>query len=107
MVTNSETVDRIAKDYVTDVSRELPVDRAILFGSYARGYASARSDIDICFFLKNYNGKSRVDLLTQILGIGGKKYRGFFFEPIIFESSEIQKDNPLIREILSTGKELL
>jgi len=50
---------------------------------------------------------AQVDLLTQILGIGGKKYRGFFFEPIVFETSEIRNDNPFIREILATGKELL
>jgi len=107
MAVDIETVARIARDYVTDVCRELPVDKAMLFGSYAKGYASEQSDIDICFFLNNYNGRRRVDLLAQILGIGGKKYRGFFFEPIIFETSEIQNDNPFIREILSTGKELM
>ena len=50
--------------------------------------------------MKDYNGKRRVDLLTQILGISGKKYRGAFFEPIIFETAEIQNDNPFIKEIL-------
>ena len=107
MAVDFETVTRIARDYAIDVSRELPVDKALMFGSYAKGYASKHSDIDICFFLKNYDGKRRVDLLTQILGICGKKYRGAFFEPIIFETAEIQNDNPLIREILVTGKELL
>ena len=107
MAVNFETITQTAKDYATDVSRVLPVDKAILFGSYAGGFANEQSDIDICFFLRNFNGKRRVDLLTQILGIGGKKYRGAFFEPIIFESSEIQSDNPFIREILATGRELL
>ena len=107
MAFDFETVTRIARNYAIDVSRELPVDKALMFGSHAKGYASEHSDIDICFFLKNYDGKRRVDLLTQILGICGKKYRGAFFEPIIFETAEIQNDNPLIREILVTGKELL
>ena len=107
MAVDFEAVNRIARDYAEEVSRELPVDKALLFGSYAKGYASEQSDIDICFFLKNYNGKRRVDLITQILGIGGDKYRGAFFEPIVFETSEIENDNPFVREILATGRELL
>jgi predicted nucleotidyltransferase len=98
-----EAVNRIARDYAAEVSLELPVDKALLFGSYAKGHADELSDIDICFFLKDYNGKHRADLLAQILGIGGKKYRGVFFEPIVFETAEIQNDNPFIREILKTG----
>ena len=107
MAVDFEAVNRIAREYAADVSRELPVDQAVLFGSYAKGYAGEQSDIDICFFLKHYNGKRRVDLLTQILGVCGKKYRGAFFEPIVFETAEIQNDNPFIQEILATGIELL
>ena len=107
MAVDFEAINRIAREYAVDVSRELPVDKAFLFGSYAKGCADEQSDIDICFFLKDYNGKRRVDLLTQILGIGGKKYIGAFFEPIVFETTEIQNDNPFIREILATSKELL
>ena len=50
MAVDFEAVNRIAQDYAEDVSRELPVDRALLFGSYAKGYANEQSDIDICFF---------------------------------------------------------
>jgi len=107
MAVDFEAINRIAREYAIDVSRELPVDKALLFGSYAKGYASEQSDIDICFFLKDYNGKRRVDLLTQILSIGGEKYNGTFFEPIVFETAEIHNDNPFIREILATGKDLL
>ena len=107
MAVDFEAINLIARSYAADVRCELPVDKAFLFGSYAKGYASEQSDIDICFFLRNYNGKRRVDLLAQILGIGGKKYRGVFFEPIVFETTEMEDDNPLIREILATGRELL
>ena len=107
MAIDFEAVNRTVRAFAAEVSLELPVDRVFLFGSYAKGYANEQSDIDICFFLKNYNGKRRVDLLTQILGICGKKYRGAFFEPIVFETAEIQNDNPFIKEILATGKELL
>ena len=107
MAVDFEAVTKIARDYALDVSRELPVDKAFLFGSYAKGTATELSDVDICFFLKSYNGKRRVDLVAQILGVGGDKYCQTGFEPIIFRTSEIQNDNPFVRDILITGKELL
>jgi len=106
MVVDFEAISQIAKEYATDVSQQFQVDKAVLFGSYAKGYASKQSDIDICFFLKNYDGKRRVDVITQILGIGGAKYRGAFFEPIVFETAEMQNDNPFVQEILATGIDL-
>jgi len=51
-------------------------------------------------FLKSYNGRRKVDLVAQILGIGGVKYCRTGFEPIIFEIAEIENDDPFVREIL-------
>ena len=107
MAFDFETVNRIARDYAADVSRELPIEKAILFGSCAKKTATNLSDVDICFFLKSYNGKRKVDLVAQILGIGGEKYCHVGFEPIVFEISEIQRGNPFVKEILATGIELL
>ena len=107
MARDIETINRIAREYASDVSLELPIDKAILFGSYAKDTATELSDVDICFFLKSYNGKRKVDLVTQILGIGGEKYCRVGFEPIVFETSEIQRGNPFVLEILATGIELL
>ena len=107
MAVDFEAVSKIAREYAEDVNQELPVEKAVLFGSYAKKTATEQSDVDICFFLRSYNGKRKVDLVAQILGIGGEKYCRVGFEPIIFEISEIQNDNPFVREILSTGEELL
>ena len=93
----------IIKDYVNDVSRVFPVDKAVLFGSYAKGTADAQSDIDICFFLDNYGGKRRLDILEELLGL---IHNGEYFEPIVFPTSEIQNDNPFVKEILRTGVEI-
>lgn len=107
MVIDFEAVNKIARDYAKDVSRELPIEKAVLFGSCAKKTATELSDVDICFFVKSYNGKRKVDLVTQILGICREKYCHVGFEPVVFEIAEIQRDNPFVREILATGIELL
>jgi predicted nucleotidyltransferase len=106
MAIDFEALNRIARDYASEVSRELPVEKVVLFGSYAKETATEQSDVDICFFLKSYDGKRKVDLVAHILSIGGDKYSHIGFEPIVFETSEIQRDNPFVREILATGIEL-
>jgi predicted nucleotidyltransferase len=106
MAIDIETIGLAARRYAADVSRELPVEKALLFGSCAKDCATETSDVDICFFLKDYNGKQRVEIITDLLGIGGK-YRNIPFEPVVFETAEIDNGNPFVREILATGIDLL
>jgi uncharacterized protein len=107
VATDFETVMQLSKRYADDVRRVMPVDKAVLFGSYAKGTADALSDIDICFFLDNYGGKRRVDVIGEMLRLSNiPDYKNAFFEPIAFPTSEIYNDNPFVKEILRTGKEL-
>jgi predicted nucleotidyltransferase len=46
-----ETIKQVVHDYVADVRNTMPIDRAFLYGSYAKGTATEHSDIDLCFFL--------------------------------------------------------
>ena len=105
MAVDFETIIRIATDYADDVRQVMPVDKAVLFGSYAKGTATDLSDVDICFFLNDFAGKQRVEILVQLLNLGGK-YKGVFFEPTVFPTSEIKNGNPFVKEILSTGRDL-
>ena len=50
MAVDFEAVNRIAREYAEDVFRELPVEKAVLFGSHAKKTATEQSDVDICFF---------------------------------------------------------
>jgi predicted nucleotidyltransferase len=102
---DAETVTRLAESYANDVRRVLPVRRALLYGSYAKGTATALSDVDICFFLDDYCGKRRVDILKEMLGLA-HAYKGIFFEPIAFTADDMHDDNPFVKEILRTGKEI-
>jgi predicted nucleotidyltransferase len=105
MAVDFEAVTQLCRQYADDVRRVMPVDKVMLFGSYAKGTADAQSDIDICFFLDNYGGKRRLDIIVDLLGLS-HPYDGFF-EPLAFETSELENDNPFVKEILRTGREIL
>ena len=105
MVTDFETIRRLAEEYAENVKRVLPVDKVVLYGSYAKGTSTDLSDVDICFFLNDFNGKRRVDIIGELLGLCGR-YKGAYFEPNAFPTSEIERDNPFVKEILSTGIEI-
>jgi predicted nucleotidyltransferase len=105
MAVDVEAVKQLAAQYADDVRTALPVQKAVLYGSYAKGTATELSDIDICFFLDTFNEKSRADIIIQLLGIGGK-YRGVFFEPNAFPVSSLSNDNPFVKEIVQTGIEV-
>ena len=106
MAVDIKKINQIARSFAEDVKQVMPVEKAYLFGSCAKGYATELSDIDICFFLKDYNGKQRVEIITELLGLGGK-YPDAAFEPLVFRTVEMQEDNPFVREIIETGIELL
>ena len=106
MAVDIKEMSRKARSFAEDVKKVMSVDKAILFGSYAKGYASELSDVDICFFLKDYNGKQRVEIIAELLCMSGK-YPDVAFEPLVFESAEIKKGNPFVREILAEGIDLL
>jgi predicted nucleotidyltransferase len=105
MAVDIETVNTAAKDYANKVRRIMPVDRAMLFGSYAKGNATEQSDVDICFFLQDYGGKRSVDIVAALLGLTDGS-SGVYIEPHVFPTSELFNDNPFVKEILRTGREI-
>jgi predicted nucleotidyltransferase len=106
MAVDIEAVTELCRQYAEDVRRAMPVDRAVLFGSYAKGTADEGSDIDLCFFLDSYNGRRRIDIMFDLFKMV-RGYKRVPFEPIVFETSEIENDNPFVKEILRTGRDIL
>ena len=104
MVADLETIKEEAKRYADEVRRLFPVDRVYLFGSYAKGTADEGSDTDICFFLRDFGGKKRIDIGISLLNIACA-YKAYF-EPLVFETSDMGMNNPFVNEILSTGIEI-
>ena len=100
-----ERVRGLAHKYAAQVRQVFPVDKAVLYGSYAQGDASRQHDVNICFFLQDFGGKRRMDVILNLLDLSDG-YEDVFFAPMAFQTAEIHQDDPLIREILATGVEI-
>ena len=104
MVVDINSVRQDVKNYADDVRRVLPVSKVYLYGSYAKGYADELSDVDVCFFIDGYNGKTRFDISMQLFKLC-ETYKSYI-EPRVFETAEIKRGNPFVNEILRTGYEV-
>ena len=105
MDANLETIRGLAAEYAANVKQVMPVDKVVLYGSHAKGTATHTSDVDICFFLRDFDGKSRADIIGELLKLCGR-YKGAYFEPNAFPISEIERGNPFVKEILTAGIEV-
>jgi predicted nucleotidyltransferase len=104
MVIDLEELNKKLKDYAKDVEKVFPLDKAVLFGSYAKGTAVWDSDVDVCFFSEAFTAMRRVDAIAELLHIAGKY--DIWIEPIAFSTSELFNDNPFVKEVLRTGREI-
>ena len=105
MVINNETIAQTIDNYVEDVKNAMPIDRVFLFGSYAKGNADKHSDIDLCFFSDDFENQDTIEIVKMLFRMT-RKYKGMDIQPIAFSTSDLETDNPFVKEILRTGKEL-
>jgi len=104
MATISQAIKDTIKDYVKHIEGQIPVRKAIVFGSFAKGQFDEQSDIDLAIFSDHFASMSRVEgttyLLTQALHFEGD------LEPIAFTETEFEERLGIVDEIIRTGIEV-
>lgn len=83
---------------------EIPIKRAILFGSYARGGYTEWSDIDIALVSSIFEGNRFIDRgkIRKInLSVSSD------LEILPYRPQDFTADDPFVREILETGVEIV
>jgi predicted nucleotidyltransferase len=94
----------VARKFVDFLRKTNPnVRKAYLFGSYAKGMINVDSDIDLAIVFENLS--DTFDMQVQLM-----KLRRKFdtrIEPHAFRKSDFIVSNPLVKEILSTGMEIV
>ena len=106
MVTDSKTITTIVQQYIDDVKKAMPIDKVYLYGSYAKGTQHQNSDIDLCFFSHAFESRRNFDILTELFYLKIKYDKEILIEPYAFPVSELYNDNPFVKEILRTGREI-
>lgn len=61
MLNIPEQVESTIKAYLESVSKIIPIDKTILFGSYAKGNFSVDSEIDLAIFSSYFDGRDRLE----------------------------------------------
>jgi len=85
----------LIKQTLSDVLGSKPVDFAYLFGSYAKGEADAKSDVDIMV--------SGAITGLEFFSLGGELERALHKNVDIIRLSDVVANQDLIREIMATG----
>ena len=106
MAFSIETIAPIVRLYIADVKKVMPIDKAYLYGSYAKGTQQEYSDVDICFFSHAFESRRTLDVLTELFYLKIKYDKEILIEPNAFPTSELYNDNPFVKEILRTGLEI-
>jgi len=97
----AEIVETLQR-YLNDVEGVCHVDKAFVFGSYAKGNAGKNSDIDMAIFSRNINDKNRIEVMARVIALIAKfkldiqpvvfSYDDYFSEENDFISNEVRKN---------------
>lgn len=98
---------RIAKKFVARLQEEIPVDRAIVFGSYARGTPKVYSDLDIAIFSSAFRHNREIEDMQYLFKVAQDV--DTLIEPYPFLPKEIKHvtAGSLLEKILQTGKTIV
>ena len=95
----------VIRSFLEKIRPELPVERAYLFGSYARGHSRDYSDIDLAIVTQVLNDKNSFAINQKIFSRASRF--NVDLEPICFSSEEFEKEElPIVLDIKREGVEI-
>ena len=97
-------------DFLADELRKngITISKIILFGSQAKGEASAESDIDVAIVSKDFRGKDIFQRTRLIKGAGTETIRKFLVpvDIILLTPEELKSKSSIVAGYVRTGKVL-
>ena len=91
MDTISRQIRNIAQDYVNYARQKLNIEKALLFGSAARGEADENSDIDLIVISDDFKKMALIDRLVFLSKLRGQKFINWPMDILGYTSDEFEK----------------
>lgn len=97
-----QKIENSVLDYVKHLKKEgLPVDKAFIFGSYAKRKTHPWSDIDVCIISPKFKGQ--IDPLEYLWIKKRDKDSLAMISPVGFHPKDFIDESPLVWEIKRNG----
>jgi uncharacterized protein len=101
MAATTDVIIDVVRQYLKELTaHNIPIDEAILFGSFVRGTARDESDIDVAIVSPAFSG-DRFDDRRRIVPL--RRRIDARIEPIPFRPEQFANGGNLIDEIKKTG----
>ena len=102
MVSSTDSIVSIIKTYIIKLnSNNIPIQKAIIFGSYANGNPKEESDIDVALISNVFTG-NRFNDRRKIVPL--RRSIDNRIEPIPFRPEDFENGGNLVDDIKRTGK---
>lgn len=106
MATISDQAKQVAEKYVKHIRSKLDIDRAVLFGSVARGAADKDSDIDLIIISNQFKKMNLAKRLTLLSHLRGREFLNWPMDILGYtadEFDELSKVSTMFAEAKSQG----
>lgn len=101
---DKEKAIEIVKKYINFLrANNLNIERAYLFGSYAKGMVNEDSDIDLAVVFKEF--PDSFDMQVRLMKL--RRKFDVRIEPHPFRDSDFNPTNPFAKEVLNTGLQIV
>ena len=100
MAEGNDDVKKIVKYFLDEVQKKYNIDRAYLYGSYAKGTSNKWSDIDVAIISTDFSDdlfEERLNLMQLAASIDNR------IEPKPFKRELFNRNDPLVDEIQKNG----
>ena len=97
MAKTKAEIIKIVRRYLKEAESVCPVDKAVLFGSYASGKPKRESDIDIAIFSRKVSEKNRLETMSRLIMLIAKLKLDI--QPVVFPYTDyLSEDSDFISE---------
>lgn len=101
----SKKLEQTIREYIELLKKDkMPIQRVVLFGSYAKGKQNSWSDVDLCVVSPAFKDSWQT---TQYLWQKLPRDSKFILEPVGYTPKDFKDESSLINQIKKTGVKII